>query len=90
MFQLHPNKKTAQIFEIKIDSSMTRSEVKKVIEKIDDSVEIEEYQNAIKLDILNISRGSDGHQIIYDIVFREEKLQYIAKSDRVIILEGTT
>ncbi len=89
---------TVNVFEIEINSSMSKSEIIKKLEKISDTVEIEDYKNTIHntlgkdqvTNVIEVIRGQNQTQTIYEIVFDDERLSYAAKSIREIILGGDT
>ena len=89
-------KNKIKIFEAEIYPSMTIAEIENEVRKISNTVEINKTKNPlnqtviphISQDVILVTRGNEGKQIIYEIVFKEKKLQYVVKSDRKIIFEN--
>ena len=85
-----------KVFEAEIKPSMSMIEIENEIKKISNTVEINKTKNelnqtlisSIRQDIISVSRGNEGKQIIYEIVFRNKKLQFVIKSKRMVIFEG--
>ncbi len=84
-------KKNPKIFEVSINPTLTKKEIQKELEVLSKTTEIVEVVNE-NLDIISVTRGSSGgnrlSQIIYEIYFRDNKLENIIKSQRESIFEG--